>query len=67
MLLLFFLGRLLEPALGTARFVALYFASLLAGSFGALLLDRRSRPRSAPRARSSASSAPLSSSPAAAA
>jgi membrane associated rhomboid family serine protease len=39
MLLLFFLGRLLEPALGTVRFLALYFASLLAGSMGALLLD----------------------------
>jgi len=39
MLLLFFLGRLLEPALGTPRFVLLYFASLLAGSMGALLLD----------------------------
>jgi membrane associated rhomboid family serine protease len=39
MLLLFFLGRLLEPALGTPRFLAIYFASLLAGSFGALLLD----------------------------
>ncbi|HEY4777965.1 MAG TPA: rhomboid family intramembrane serine protease [Solirubrobacterales bacterium] len=38
MLLLFLLGRLLEPALGTIRFVALYFASLLAGAFGALLL-----------------------------
>jgi membrane associated rhomboid family serine protease len=39
MLLLFFLGRLLEPALGTPRFLALYFASLLAGAFGALLLS----------------------------
>ena len=39
MLLLFFLGRLLEPALGTPRFVALYFASLLAGSFGVMLID----------------------------
>jgi membrane associated rhomboid family serine protease len=39
MLILFFLGRILEPALGTPRFVALYFASLLAGSFGALVLD----------------------------
>ncbi len=39
MFLLFFLGRLLEPALGTPRFVALYFASLLAGSLGALMLD----------------------------
>lgn len=38
MFLLFLLGRLLEPALGTLRFVAIYFASLLAGSFGALLL-----------------------------
>ena len=39
MLILFFLGRLLEPALGTPRFLALYFASLLAGSFGALVLE----------------------------
>ena len=39
MLLLFFLGRLLEPALGTVRFVFLYFASLLAGSLGVMLLD----------------------------
>ncbi len=39
MLLLFFLGRLLEPALGTPRFLLLFFASLLAGSFGALILD----------------------------
>jgi len=39
MLLLFLLGRLLEPALGTPRFVLLYFASLLAGSLGALILD----------------------------
>jgi membrane associated rhomboid family serine protease len=39
MFLLLVLGRLLEPALGTPRFLALYFASLLAGSFGALLLD----------------------------
>jgi membrane associated rhomboid family serine protease len=39
MFALYVVGQLLEPALGTARFVALYFASLLAGSFGALLLD----------------------------
>ncbi|MGE0067649.1 MAG: rhomboid family intramembrane serine protease [Solirubrobacterales bacterium] len=39
MLLLFMLGRLLEPSLGTPRFLLLYFASLLAGSFGALLMD----------------------------
>jgi membrane associated rhomboid family serine protease len=38
MFLLFFLGRLLEPALGTPRFLVLYFASLLAGALGALLL-----------------------------
>ncbi|MFL5873092.1 MAG: rhomboid family intramembrane serine protease [Solirubrobacterales bacterium] len=39
MLILFFLGRLLEPALGMPRFLVLYFASLLAGSLGALTLD----------------------------
>jgi membrane associated rhomboid family serine protease len=39
MLILFFLGRLLEPALGTPRFLALYFASLLAGSLGALAFE----------------------------
>jgi membrane associated rhomboid family serine protease len=39
MFLLYMLGRLLEPALGTPRFVTLYFASLLAGSFGALLIE----------------------------
>lgn len=42
MLLLYFLGRLLEPALGTPRFLALYFASLLAGSLGALILEPNS-------------------------
>jgi len=39
MFLLFILGRLLEPALGTPRFLAIYFASLLAGAFGALILS----------------------------
>lgn len=39
MFALYFLGRLLEPGIGTARFVALYFTSLLAGSFGAILLS----------------------------
>lgn len=39
MFALFVLGRLLEPAIGTPRFVALYFASLFAGSFGALALS----------------------------
>src|SRR4051794_35486274 len=38
MYLLWILGQMLEPALGSARFAALYFTSLLAGSFGALLL-----------------------------
>lgn len=42
MLLLFFLGRLLEPALGSVRFLAIYMTSLLAGSFGALLLSPNS-------------------------
>jgi membrane associated rhomboid family serine protease len=39
MFALFFLGRLLEPGIGTARFVALYFVSLFAGSLGAILLS----------------------------
>jgi membrane associated rhomboid family serine protease len=39
MFALYFLGRILEPGIGTPRFVALYFASLLAGSFGAILLS----------------------------
>jgi membrane associated rhomboid family serine protease len=38
MFALFILGRLLEPAIGTPRFIALYFASLFAGSFGAIAL-----------------------------
>jgi membrane associated rhomboid family serine protease len=39
MYLLWWLGNMLEPALGTVRFLAVYFTSLLAGSFGALLLN----------------------------
>lgn len=39
MVLLYFLGRLLEPAIGTIRFVFLYVASLFAGAFGALLIS----------------------------
>ncbi len=39
MFALYVIGLLLEPALGTPRYVALYFASLLAGSFGALILS----------------------------
>jgi membrane associated rhomboid family serine protease len=38
MFALYILGRLLEPGIGTPRFLALYFASLFAGSFGALAL-----------------------------
>jgi membrane associated rhomboid family serine protease len=38
MFALYLLGRVLEPGVGTPRFVAIYFASLLAGSFGALAL-----------------------------
>ncbi len=38
MFALYVLGRLLEPAIGTPRFLALYFASLFAGAFGALAL-----------------------------
>jgi membrane associated rhomboid family serine protease len=39
MWILYWLGTMLEPALGHARFLALYMASLLAGSFGALLVS----------------------------
>ncbi len=39
MLSLYFVGRSLEPSIGRANFVAVYFASLLAGSFGALLFQ----------------------------
>jgi membrane associated rhomboid family serine protease len=35
---LFWLGRMIEPAIGHGRFLALYFASLLTGSLGALIL-----------------------------
>lgn len=39
MFALYFLGRLLEPGIGTPRFVAIYLVSLFAGSFGATLLS----------------------------
>jgi membrane associated rhomboid family serine protease len=39
MYVLWIVGRSLEPAIGTARFVALYLASLLCGSLGVILLD----------------------------
>lgn len=44
MFALYVVGRVLEPGIGTPRFVALYFASLLAGSFGALLLTNPFEP-----------------------
>jgi membrane associated rhomboid family serine protease len=39
MYILWWLGRMLEPGMGHLRFAALYFASLLAGSFGAILVS----------------------------
>lgn len=39
MLVLYILGTVLEEGIGTARMLGIYFVSLLAGSFGALLLD----------------------------
>jgi membrane associated rhomboid family serine protease len=36
---LYILGQLLEPAIGRARFLLIYFVSLIAGSVGALILD----------------------------
>jgi membrane associated rhomboid family serine protease len=39
MFFIWVLGNMLEPALGRARFVALYFTALLCGSFGVLLLE----------------------------
>jgi len=39
MIALYFLGRVLEPSVGTVRFLMIYFASLLAGSLGAIMLS----------------------------
>jgi membrane associated rhomboid family serine protease len=39
MFALYVLGSLLEPAIGTPRFLGVYFVSLLAGSLGALIID----------------------------
>jgi membrane associated rhomboid family serine protease len=39
MYVLYWLGRMIEPAIGTARFLALYGTALLAGSLGVLLLS----------------------------
>src|SRR3546814_12097447 len=38
-LVLYQLGQVLEPVLGRLRFGAVYFASMLTGSFGVLLLS----------------------------
>jgi membrane associated rhomboid family serine protease len=39
MVFLYFMGRILEPAIGRLNFIAVYAASLFAGSFGALLFQ----------------------------
>jgi len=39
MVSLYFVGSVLEPAIGRVNFAAIYLASLLAGSFGALLFQ----------------------------
>ncbi len=39
MFALYVLGTLIEPAIGTPRFLGIYFAALFAGDFGALLLS----------------------------
>jgi membrane associated rhomboid family serine protease len=38
MFALYIVGTLIEPIIGTARFLGIYFAALLLGSFGALLM-----------------------------
>jgi membrane associated rhomboid family serine protease len=43
MYVLYWLGTMLEPVLGNVRFLALYFASLLAGSLGALIFAEPAR------------------------
>ena len=39
MVFLYFMGAMLEPAIGRLNFGVVYFVSLLAGSFGALLFE----------------------------
>jgi membrane associated rhomboid family serine protease len=39
MIFLWFMGQMLEPAIGRLNFAVVYFVSLLAGSFGALLFE----------------------------
>ncbi len=41
MVSLWFVGRVLEPGIGRRNFLAIYFAALFAGSFGALLFQPR--------------------------
>jgi membrane associated rhomboid family serine protease len=42
MWILYMLGQMIEPAIGSSRFALIYFVSLLCGSFGALLLSKNS-------------------------
>jgi membrane associated rhomboid family serine protease len=39
MYILYLMGRMLEPSIGRVKFLAIYFTSLLTGSFGALLIN----------------------------
>jgi membrane associated rhomboid family serine protease len=39
MYVLYIAGSILEPAIGTPRFLGIYFVSLIAGSLGALIVD----------------------------
>jgi membrane associated rhomboid family serine protease len=39
MYVLYWVGRLLEPAIGRRRFLAIYFTALLAGSFGVMIVS----------------------------
>ena len=52
MYFVYFLGTMLEPAIGKVRFAALYFVSLLGGSLGALLLPPTARRWAPPAPRS---------------
>ena len=61
MLALYWLGTIIEQALGTPRFLLVYFVSGLAGSTGALWFGSPSRSPSALPERSSGSSAHCSS------
>ncbi len=42
MYVLYIAGSILEPGIGTPRFVGIYFVSLIAGSLGALIVDPNS-------------------------